>query len=290
MACLSLKDRQEEQQRLVDGGAFAATVGAIFSQLPSTRNLNVADNYARKSLQREIDKKNEIQWLIEEDNFVDILASDMRWKHVDRMEELAEIMPAKFLTTIPLEVLKHGTKLHEFQVDVFPEKKGFSLVAAEPVFCLAFSKLRSFRFGHFGTNHLRIREQPLAGEDLLYMEQYLAACISAPSLRLFDLKLYSFRTHNGEFSDGGQVIDLQQLLSQLNTAELQIVNASDIMVGQSALEHLASSIGDNAAFICMNAIKIQTVSWIEPLDLIHTIGTALRRRKMRCTHRRAIRW
>ena len=75
---------------------------------------------------------------------MDILASEMRRKWVDEMEELDDIMPAKLLTTIPLEILKHGVELREFQVDVFPEKKGFSLVAAEPNFRLAFSALQSF--------------------------------------------------------------------------------------------------------------------------------------------------
>lgn len=122
-AHMSFKTRQEEQKRLVHDGTFATTIGAIFSRLPNARSLNVADNYTRRSLQREIYQNNEIQWLIEEDNIVDILASDMRWKWVDEMEELDDIMPAKLLTTIPLEILKHGVELREFQVDVFPEKK-----------------------------------------------------------------------------------------------------------------------------------------------------------------------
>lgn len=130
-------------------------------------------------------------------------------------------------------------------------------------------------------NHLRIREQPLDGEDLLEMEQYLAACISGSSLRLLELKFYNFRTYNGQYSDGDQALNAEELLSQLCTLELEIVNISDLMASQNAFEHLASSIGDRASFIRMKNLKIPTGSWTKVLDLLHS-KLALRCIEGRC--------
>lgn len=119
-------------------------------------------------------------------------------------------------------------------------------------------------------NHLRIREQPLAGEDLLHMEHYLAACIPAPSLRLLELKLYNFRAHHGQYSDGGQAIDLQELLNQLNTSGLEFVNVSDLMARQNAFEYLALSIGHEVSFIRMSNLKRATGSCTKALGLFHS--------------------
>lgn len=262
--------RQEDQDRLLADGFYAAALAASAGRMTGLRALSFSDHLysptdslLREELARPARDKAKLREMM-------VMPHD--WATIERQSPVPELLAVRLLWEVPIALFEGGVRLQEVAVSTLPLRSSLDMLCprgpgeAQPAWerlRAAFGVLRHVDVGRLSLNLGLRRPGPLPTEDKSNTEMYLAALLSGESLQQIGL--------HGQGLELGDDIPrpaLGSVLASARWSNLRELYIQDFSALQHEMEALIGGLGDGLRSVALWYVLIRDGTWEKPLELL----------------------
>lgn len=266
--------RQEDQDRLLADGFYAAALAASAGRMTGLRALSFSDQMYRPT--ETLTRKELALPARDTAKLREMMIMPHDWATIEDFSPVPVLPPARLLWEVPIALFEGGVRLQEVAVSTLPLRSNSGMLCplgsslgrgeAQPAWerlRAAFGGLRRVDVGRLSVNMNIPRERHLPAEDKAHTVGYLAALLSGESLQQIGL--------HGQGLELGDDIPhpaLGSVLASARWSNLRELYIEDVSALQHEMEAFIGGLGDGLRSVSFLYVAIPDGSWEKSLELL----------------------
>ena len=252
--------RQEDQDRLLADGSYAAALGASAGRMTGLRALSFSDHMYRPT--QDLVREALARPAHDAAKLREMMVMPQDWATIGEISPASALLAARLLWEVPVALFENGVRLQEVAVSTLPLKSKLDTLG-QP----ALDRLRAAVRGLLRVDVGRLHKtwpSSLPAERKAYLDGYLDALLSGESLQRIDLDASALCPD----SDEDTKYAIGSVLASARHPNLRELHLDNVSFLQHEMEAFIGGLGGALRSVDFYDVDIQDGTWENPLELL----------------------